>query len=201
MSTDADVWTKTPMLVMQCLKEEDKKCGGTADRTKPFLFLLREAHMTKRLFFIHWTLPAHLEEFLVPPVGGMDWRAPKPLQEMVGHEDGTCMRAILCLTINLHKQLVHRKTKGVKIFKGKILKNSRHKTTSIIQTRLQSVDGFRDLYDDDLVHGEASFEEVFHDAWRILFTPSTPVRQILESEMGRMGIVPGRYSAAHLRAL
>lgn len=80
---EPDVWKKTPLLVMQCLKEEDSKCGGTADRMKPFLFMLREAYVTKRLMFIHWTLPAHLEEFLVPPVGGMDWRAPKPLQDMV----------------------------------------------------------------------------------------------------------------------
>ncbi|CAJ1959369.1 unnamed protein product [Cylindrotheca closterium] len=178
-STEPDVWTKTPLLVMQCLKEEDSKCGGTADRTKPFLFLLREAYMTKRLMFIHWTLPAHLEEFLVPPMGGMNWRAPKPLQDM----------------------LVQRKTKGFKIFKGEILKSSRYKTTPIIQTRLQSVDGFRELYDDDLVLGEASFEDVFHDAWRILFTPSVPVQQILESEFRRMGLISGKYSAAHLRAL
>ena len=85
-STEPDVWTKTPLLVMQCLKEEDSKCGGTADRTKPFLFLLREAYMTKRLMFIHWTLPARLEEFLVPPIGGMNWRAPKQLQDMVNYE-------------------------------------------------------------------------------------------------------------------
>ena len=81
------------------------------------------------------------------------------------------------------------------------MKNSRYKTTPIIQTRLQSVTGFQELYDDDLVHGEASFQDVFHDVWRILFTPSPPVRQILESEMERMGLVPGKYSAAHLRAL
>lgn len=97
--------------------------------------------------------------------------------------------------------MIQRKTGGFKVFKGQILKNSRYRTTPIIQTRLQSVDGFRDLYDDDLVLGEASFDDVFHDAWRILFTPSVAVRQILESEMRRMGLMQGKYAAAHLRAL
>ena len=76
-------WESHRILVMQCLKGSDTKCGGTADRLKPFLFLLREAHESKRLLFIHWTLPARIEEFLVPPVGGIDWRAPQWMEEVV----------------------------------------------------------------------------------------------------------------------
>ena len=68
---------------MQCLKGSDTKCGGTADRLKPFLFLLREAYESKRFLVIHWTLPARLEEFLVPPKGGIDWRVPKWFEKIV----------------------------------------------------------------------------------------------------------------------
>jgi hypothetical protein len=78
-----DNWESHRLIVMQCLKGSDVKCGGTADRLKPFLFLLREAFITKRFLVIHWTLPARIEEFLVPPQGGMDWRAPEWLQEEV----------------------------------------------------------------------------------------------------------------------
>jgi hypothetical protein len=68
---------------MQCIQGLDDHCGGTADRLKPFLFLLREAHVTKRILLIYWTRPAKLEEFLVPPRGGLDWRAPTWLQPIV----------------------------------------------------------------------------------------------------------------------
>ena len=71
------------ILVMQCLQEFDNHCGGTADRLKPFLFILREAYLTKRILFIHWTLPAKLEEYLLPPIGGIDWRVPEWMEETV----------------------------------------------------------------------------------------------------------------------
>jgi hypothetical protein len=77
------MWKSTRLLVMQCLKEQENKCGGTADRMKPFLFSLREAYLSKRFLVIHWTLPAQLEEFLVPPKGGLDWRAPEIFHDMV----------------------------------------------------------------------------------------------------------------------
>ena len=61
----------------------DDHCGGTADRLKPFLFILREAYKMKRYLLIYWTKPARLEEYLVPPKGGIDWRAPEWLQKIV----------------------------------------------------------------------------------------------------------------------
>ena len=69
---------------MQCLRDQDEdRCGGTADRLKPFLYLLREAYEQQRLLLIYWTKPARLEEFVVPPKGGVDWRVPVWLQTVV----------------------------------------------------------------------------------------------------------------------
>jgi hypothetical protein len=70
-------------LVVQCLGEHDSNCGGTADRLKPLPWALRVAHNTKRILLIHWTKPGHLEDFLLPPQGGIDWRAPAWLAQMV----------------------------------------------------------------------------------------------------------------------
>ena len=70
-----------------------------------------------------------------------------------------------------------------------------------MRTRIQSINGGADYYNEELAAGEANFEDVYHDVWRIFFTPSPPVRQILETEMNAMGLVPGEYAAAHLRAL
>ena len=69
-------------MVMQCLRS-DTNCGGTADRLKPILWGLRMAYQTRRILLIHWTRPALLQEFLLPPQGGFDWRAPKWLAQEV----------------------------------------------------------------------------------------------------------------------
>ena len=84
-SSKFNVSSSFPRLyVMQCLRDHDEeKCGGTADRLKPFLYQLREAYERKRLLLIYWTKPARLEEFLVPPKGGIDWRVPTWLEPIV----------------------------------------------------------------------------------------------------------------------
>jgi hypothetical protein len=69
--------------VMQCIRSEDYHCGGTSDRLKPIPWAMRVAYYNRRLLFIHWTRPASLEEFLVPPKGGLDWRLPKWLADKV----------------------------------------------------------------------------------------------------------------------
>ena len=51
-------------------------CGGTADRLGPLPFHVYHAAISKRLLLIHWTKPCKLEEFLVPPMGSIDWRVP-----------------------------------------------------------------------------------------------------------------------------
>jgi hypothetical protein len=67
-------------LIMECL-ENHPKCGGTSDRLKPLPTLIRIAASTNRILLIHWTRPAKLEAFLLPPKGGIDWRVPDWLRE------------------------------------------------------------------------------------------------------------------------
>ena len=59
-------------LVIQCRKF-DRRCGGTADRLKPLPWFVRVAYYTKRILLFYWEKPGRLEEFLVPPKGGLDW--------------------------------------------------------------------------------------------------------------------------------
>lgn len=191
---DSPTYNEGPkLLVMQCLKGMDDRCGGTADRLKPFLFILREAYESKRLLLIHWTLPARLEEFLLPPPNGIDWRAPPWLSELL-HD----------------KSLLP----GRKIFKLRAMKGARTDQTSrLFRTRLQSATGGAEYYNEELAtvanttglvvntEKEATFEEVYHDVWRVFFTPSPTVRASVDSYMEQWNLVPGQYAAAHLRAL
>jgi hypothetical protein len=68
---------------MQCLGDQDSTCGGTADRLKLFPFVVRLAYDSQRILLIHWTMPARLESWLVPPKGGLDWRAPTWMESIV----------------------------------------------------------------------------------------------------------------------
>jgi thymidylate synthase len=76
------VFSSGRFLVMQCLKR-DLNCGGTSDRLKPIPWALRTAYYTRRILLIHWDQPGLLEEFLVPPKGGFDWRVPEWLSDQV----------------------------------------------------------------------------------------------------------------------
>ena len=166
---------------MQCLRDCDEKCGGTADRLKGFLWVLREAYLTRRLLLIHWTMPAPLEEFLMPPRYGVDWRVPnwlsKELHDCVGHQ-------------------------GRRFYRMSALKEARYdRDTPLFRSRVQSVTGGAEMYNEELGPGEPSFEQVYHDVWRIFFTPSLPVRATIETYMKMWDFYPGEYAAAHLRAL
>lgn len=168
------------VLVMQCLRGSDDKCGGTADRLKPFLFLLREAYNSHRLLFIHWTLPAPLQEFLLPPQHGFDWRVPEWFANIIEDE-------------------IH--FPGRKIVKLRAVSGIRKSETSLIRTRVQSVTGGAEMYDLELTPYEYAFDEVYHDVWRVFFTPNPSVRTIIEDYMRQWHLSPGTYAAAHLRAL
>ena len=78
-----DTFDKERWIVMQCLGDQDRKCGGTADRLKTVPWVLRVAYYTRRILLIRWTKPNTLESYLVPPVGGFDWRVPDWLAEIV----------------------------------------------------------------------------------------------------------------------
>ena len=47
--------------------------GGLADRLRSLPFLLWEAIRTDRIFLMQWSNPCAIEEFLLPPLGGVDW--------------------------------------------------------------------------------------------------------------------------------
>jgi hypothetical protein len=176
---DATNWNSERWLVMQCLAEQDnKKCGGTADRLKPILYMLRVAYQTQRILLIRWTRPATLEEFLILPKGGFDWRVPPFLADIMANE-----------------------TNGKRLVPNKVIQKYASGNMTLIRTRFQSSNGGADWYNTQLTTGEQSFNEIYHKVWRIFFTPSVPVRNIIQRHMEDMRLIKGEYVSAHLRAL
>jgi len=166
-------WKQFRYLVMRCLST-DSRCGGTADRIKTIPLTIYWAVRTKRILMIYWSRPAALEEFLVPPVGGIDWRVPNWLVE----------------------HIVHGQYAGAVPAFEKWLLNS---TDVAVRSKLQSYNG-GSLYYNEKVKGP-KFEELYHDLWRICFTPSPQLQKIILEKMAQFGINAGNYASAHLRGL
>jgi hypothetical protein len=179
-------WGNYKYLLLRCVPT-DKKCAGAADRLRSVPSVLLMAAKSQRLLFISWKKrPAELEEFLVPPDGGFDWRLPAWL----GAEDKLNVTAKGPIYW-LEEYNAHRWPK----LKQRII-------------RIKNVRGT--FYYENHIHrqqpaataaAEASFEEVYRDAWNAMFQPAPAVQALIEENMQQLGLVPGNYTAAHVRAL
>jgi len=159
-------------MVMMC--RHGAKCGGMTDRLRPILAELQVAYKTSRLFFIYWERPFALEEYLVPPQGGLDWRTPSFLIKDI------------------------RKTHHI----GNLeLINYEQKQPMITSTMYQSWNYGEALYNERKAPDEPEAVAVLRDVWNILFTPSPPVQHLVQESFHGLGLVPGHYVSTHVRAL
>jgi hypothetical protein len=172
-------WQSFRYIAVICL-EGAPKCGGTSDRLRPIPFLLRLAAETNRLLFIKWEKPAPLEAFLVPPVGGMDWRTPDWLAEKfraAGNQVVSSVKTVVRSTHDKDEVIVRAKLKlhdqGNKYYNEQGQKDG------------EPIDAFRQHY---------------RDCWYVLFTPAPPIAKIIEDDLEKMHLVPGEYAFAHVRA-
>lgn len=171
-------WESPRFLIMSCRRGQ--KCGGTADRLRTFLALLRLAADTDRIFMIHWDRhnPALLEQFLLPPQGGLDWRAPEWLLEEIQFS-----------TLMQHGNL----KRIVQTAQGK---------QQVLGTMYQSPFYGAPYYDKTInatSKHELFMNETFAYAWRLLFTPVPPIAQRIEAALDDLQLVPGHYSSVHVR--
>jgi len=171
-------------IVMTCLKGQ--KCGGMTDRLRPVLAQLQLAHQTQRLLFIYWERPFPLEEFLLPPTGtgtgtgtsgcyDFDWRLP----------------SFLIPEVRASRITGHL---GMKPYQSE--------QNWLITTMYQSWHYGELLYNE---RKESEQEDdamtVFRHVWNHIFTPSPAVLKQIYKSYDSMGIRPGQYSTAHVRAL
>lgn len=165
-----DNWKDFKYLVLQCVRE-DPHCGGTSDRLKPIPLLMFMAHKYKRIFLIWWTRPCALEEFLVP--NAINWTVPDylPLSDY-----------------DVNGKLI-AKSDGLKVWVKK--------DEMIIRSRMQTYDGGQLMYENMTT---STYNEIYHDLFRLLFEPSPAIAKILRREMGEAHLVPGEYAVAHYRA-
>jgi len=175
-------WKDYQYLVLKC--PQGHICGGASDRLKwvPLLVYLASLANPKRLFFIHWTKPAPLEEFLVPPPAAknnffLDWRLPPWLaQELEAEKPNAWYR-------------LEGDDNNVTTFQN---------TWESLDRRMVNIDRMlltrkQELYYTGLI---AEYSSI----WKALFTPSPNVQMAIEKVQRELGITSKKYNAVHVRA-
>jgi hypothetical protein len=164
-------WELHRFLVMRCL-EKDPPCGGTSDRLQSAPLLVYHASQLNRILFYKWDVPAPLEEFLLPPPGGMDWRIPEWLDDKLEFPQNAAGISMVDNDAILIDNIGHS--------------GSSHG---------------RKQYDSRKQANESSYEEIYHDCWSVLFQPSPPVAALIEESLKRLDLIPGNYTSVHIRSL
>jgi hypothetical protein len=179
-------WKERRYLVLRCLAT-DMKCGGASDRLNPVPYLLMLAERTNRLFFITWSRPAPLEEFLVPPVGGLNWTVP----DSVDFQPHLIGRNVIYDAARNETGIIASE------------KNSfwAHSDLFLVEARLSGARSWK-AYDEGrrAPSSEANYESVFGEVWRVLFEPSPPLAARIAATKAQLHLETGKYVSAHVRA-
>jgi hypothetical protein len=164
-------WKTYKYLVVRCLDVDDK-CGGASDRLQSLPLAILFASLSGRLLLIHWERPCPLQEFLVPPKGGLDWRMPSWLHEKLDYAHAI----VIVMTA----------------FKPVMM------NTPLVTMRHQKF--WPEFYDQRKLQHERSYQDVFHAVWQRVFEPTLPIQALIEKHMREMNLAKGKYVAVHVRA-
>lgn len=185
LETLADLNQK--FIVLTCHKFnniQEEKCGGLADRLIQIPHYLWLANQTGRKLLIKYTTPHPLEEYLVPPEGGFDWRLPdeyceKELEKYASRDKNTYVSQRWA---EWHKNIDNWKDRRF-LFVNNNLRIAYKKNP--IRVGLQ--------WDED--------PYIFAGIFRRMFQPSKPVANMIDTFVNDVGLVPGTFAVTHIRAL
>jgi len=187
-------WDQYKYLVIRCL-ESDTKCGGAADRLKPLPFMLLLAKKLNRLLFYKWERPAALEEFLVPPQDGLDWRWP-PHPALANYSFPT--EADIPLAQDLYARIGYQKPDGTKYRISYLRHGMPNITTVLVQSDGHGMPQYNALRQNNVT--EATYDEVFRDCWNSVFVPSPAVQAIIDQSMADLDLKHDQYHSIHVRS-
>lgn len=160
----------TKYLIVVCPKRANT-CGGIADRLKPLPYYIHYANVTNRVLLFHWEKPSTIESFLIPSQ----------------------------LNFTVPSWLDVKNIPGVAQIGGTSSHNRHlHSNQKILSAKLQTWDAGRLFYDEHV--GPPSFNEIFHDLFRSIFTPVQPLQELIDHTMTSLNLTDGKYVAVHVRA-
>jgi hypothetical protein len=183
-------------LVLRCLAT-DQTCGGASDRLKPLPILIKLAAQSKRLFFVYWSRPCMLEEFLVPVPGGLNWTVPEWLVPELNGAKSRLYTKVSLIISRIQSTCFLRLSPVYVIMQVTTVATGVNRSNLIVCARVQDQHGGSEIY--NKLEGDRAYRKVYRSLFHILFAPSQPVAASLQQEMNDAGLVSGAYAAAHLR--
>lgn len=214
----ADNWeTDARFLIVRCL-EVDDTCGGTADRLKPLPFYLLVAHRMQRLLLFWWERPSSLDNFLLPPVDGLDWRIPDFMMQQVDRLRTNKRNLVGSRSIYSAIGFVdparpdrpggNRPPSNDTVVASLFFQAHHHGAYEYDAMRRQlpywdvetnrTVTPMHVAETEDQV--EATYVQVFRDLWSSTFVPVPAIQERIAAEMETLGLRRNAYLAIHIRA-
>jgi len=162
---------ETKYLTVACFR--NGFCGGLSDRLRPLPYFLFFAYKTNRVLFIKWQ-KFQLEDFLLPVVGGLDWRLPDDIDIGEG-PDAT----------------------GLDV--GLIFSDPKHE----LNKKRNLVVLARDMYSavkKEYFLTEAPQHGTSADLWKVLFDPVPEIKALIKQTMADLKLTPKKYVSVHIRS-
>lgn len=174
-------------LVVAC--QEGARCGGLSDRLQGLLYWLRQAEQTGRVLLLSWTKGRPLEDFWVPPAGGIDWTVPRNTSAATLFGASSCVydrRKNLAFPRQNHR---------------KALRNAadRQVVCVLSQSPLNDQAVQSNYY---AAANESTTIRTFSQFYQIMFAPAPALREFIDASMASMDLRPdSAYLAAQVRSL
>eukprot|EP00594_Rhizosolenia_setigera_P003817 CAMPEP_0178940722 /NCGR_PEP_ID=MMETSP0789-20121207/977_1 /TAXON_ID=3005 /ORGANISM="Rhizosolenia setigera, Strain CCMP 1694" /LENGTH=470 /DNA_ID=CAMNT_0020619813 /DNA_START=69 /DNA_END=1481 /DNA_ORIENTATION=+ len=176
-------------IVMVCHKYKEtvvEACGGITDRLTLIPYYIWLAHKTGRKLLIKHTSPFELENYFMPPSdGGFDWRLPTKLAEKELEEYAS----------RTHKQYTSEK----KLALHEVIDQQSFKSKRFIfvNTNL-AIEKIGHVFEEQ--NPGLDLDLIWPGIFRRMFTPSKELAKVIDQHANANGLVPGEYTAAHVRA-
>lgn len=165
----------TKFLTVACFSNAN--CRGVSDRIRPMPYYVLLAHKLQRVLFIKWQ-KFELENFLLPPPGGLDWRLPEGVDIGEGW-NYDIDKGHINIWDDADEFVTH--------------------TKNLVIGWVPDVYSFYG-FQKDYFTTEQRPDGAYSDLMDILFEPSPPVAAVIQATMKKLDLVPKQYAAAHYRA-
>lgn len=179
----------TKFLILAC--ERYSFCGGVADRLKNIPFYLLFAHKSGRVLLIKWEKGNDLEDFLVPPIGGINWTLPSNMTISDGYHMGNWENIMPWLQEPIQETSVKR-------YRKLVIGGSAGTGGSMDFYRIEQ------QYKPNNAPAWFSTKRrpngIMKETWEILFEPTPSVQNEITKTMSELGLSPRKYVVVHFRA-
>jgi hypothetical protein len=165
--------------------------GGLADRLRSLPYLLWEAQRTDRLFLMEWTNPCAMQEFLLPPLGGIDWTVPTHWKEQQQQQQPS-NNNILWYDYDAQDNIPIASTANATLSQAPVLMVRHSPFTFMTGIPLLMKKLNVTTWTDPPI--------ILSRIFQLLLTLSPPVQRSMDETMKRLNLIPNHFDAIHLRA-